>query len=103
MQMTRVPSRDMPARLSSWIDVCPTRLAPYPLIGQEAPEMQRLHPIDILARGQGCGKLAEACRETGVNGNARDGRISIQISQGLKDGLGITELGKDMHLMRRRQ
>ena len=28
-----------------------------------------------------------------------DGRISIQISQGLKDGLGITQLGKGMHLI----
>jgi hypothetical protein len=61
--------------------------------------MQRLHSIDILCRGQGGGKLAEACRWMGVNGDARDGGINIQVSQRLKDGLGITALGKGMHLI----
>jgi hypothetical protein len=34
-----------------------------------------------------------------MDGDARDGGISIQLSQGLKDDLGITALGKDMHLI----
>jgi hypothetical protein len=61
--------------------------------------MQRLYTIDILAWSQGCGKLAEACRETSVDGDARDAGVRIEFRQGLKDMLRIAEMGEDMHLM----
>jgi hypothetical protein len=80
-------------------DFSAARGTPYTLIRDQAPEMQRMHAIDIFLWGHSLRKhMLVGCHDL-LHDNAGHLRIAIELGQGLQDSVLLSRQWKIMHMV----